>query len=319
MKSVLRTLRLQPCREQPITENEKSTFSTFQHLQRYHSAVDHFTVPEETRHHAHLALPSKYWIDSWLSSKEDRPKVWNCKRTSQEGIVEDCDSFVKVVHLLDPINMMKEKYVTPAHPLLPQSEKIWKDTLLKLHNPNNQAYVDNVANFILSRFRELNRTPHCVLYYGCSTGISQSYQFNISNEFYTYRQCRWFWKGMKIHGATLHVSKPDTDGEDTQDVSNFDEIYKEITTCPFENLEEDSDSEIELERIVSEDSVIDVSDVQSVHSVTFDEIEEEHTEPNEISHIPEFLEWILKISIFIYKWVKILSTKSIQCSGNHLF
>lgn len=272
MKSVLRTLRLQPCREQPITENEKITFSTFQHLQRYHPAVEQFTVPEETRQYAHLALPSKYWIDSWLSSKQDRPKVWNCKRNSHEETIDDCETFVKVVHLLDPINMMKEKYVTPAHPLLPQSEKIWKDTLLKLHNPNNQAYVDNVANFVLSRFRELNRTPHCVLYYGCATGISQSYQFNISNEFYTYRQCRWFWKGMKAHGATLHVSKSNPDDEEE---THFDEIYKEITTCPFDNLEEDSDGEIELERIVSEDSAMDACDIESVHSITFDEIEEQ--------------------------------------------
>jgi hypothetical protein len=276
MKSVLRTLRLQPCREQPITENEKNVFSTLYDLQRYHPAVERFPVSETIRRYTHVALSSKYWIDTWLSSKDDRPKVWSCKRVTQEGILEDCDTFVKVVHLLDPINMVKEKYTTPGHPLLPQSEQTWKETMTKLHSYNNQAYVDNVANFVLSRFRELNKTPHCVLYYGCSTGISKSYQFNISTEFYTYRQCRWFWKGMKSHGATLVVSKPD---EDIEDIPNFEEIYKEITTCPFDDLdkedgEDESEGEIELERIVSDESNIDVSDIESVHSVTFDAIEE---------------------------------------------
>jgi hypothetical protein len=196
-------------------------------------------------------------------------KVWSCKRTTQDGITEDCETFVKIVHLLDPINLIKEKYIAPEHPFLPQTNQVWKDTLLKLHSHNNQAYVDNVANFVLSRFREQNMTPHCILYYGCGTGISKSYQFNISSEFYTYRQCRWFWKGMKSYGASLVVSKPD---EDIDDLPNFEEIYKEITTCPF-NDDEDSSNEIELEPILSNNSNTEVSDMESVHSVNFDSID----------------------------------------------
>jgi hypothetical protein len=279
MKSILRTLRQQPCREQPITENEQDVFSNFKHIQRYHPAVDRFPITESTLHHRHLALPSKYWIDNWVASKPEQPKIWSCKRTSQQGQIEDCEAFIKVVHLLDPINMIKEKYNTPEHPLLPQSEKSWKETLLKLHSHNNQAYVDNVANFVLSRFRELNATPHCVLYYGCATGISQSYQFNISTEFYTYRQCRWFWKGMKSHGASLVVSKPE---EDIEDIPNFEEIYKELTTCPFENDLDENEGDIELEPIVSEDSKVDISDIESVHSVTFDTIEDVADDENNI-------------------------------------
>jgi len=265
MKAVLRTIRLQPCREQTVTENEKDAFSTIDHVQRYHPAIDRFSISESANNTDQLALPSKYWIDTWLSQKEEQSKIWSCKRTSQEGVLEDCETFVKIVHLLDPINLMKEKYVAPDHPFLPQSNKTWKETLLKLHSHNNQAYVDNVANFVLSRFRERNMTPHCILYYGCGTGISKSYQFNISGEFYTYRQCRWFWKGMKSHGATLAVSTPD------DDIPNFDEIYKEMTTCPFDD--EDSNDEIELEPILSEKTNTDVSDIESVHSIAFDSID----------------------------------------------
>ena len=269
MKSILRTLRQQPCREQPISENEKSTFSNIDHIQRYHPAVDRFCISESVVTPTQLALPSKYWIDTWLSQKEGMSKVWSCKRTTQDGITEDCETFVKIVHLLDPINLIKEKYIAPEHPFLPQTNQVWKDTLLKLHSHNNQAYVDNVANFVLSRFREQNMTPHCILYYGCGTGISKSYQFNISSEFYTYRQCRWFWKGMKSYGASLVVSKPD---EDIDDLPNFEEIYKEITTCPF-NDDEDSSNEIELEPILSNNSNTEVSDMESVHSVNFDSID----------------------------------------------
>ena len=283
MKAVLRTLRHQPCRTQHITDNEREAFSNYHHLQRYHPAIDMFSIPESALTHKHLTLPSKYFVDTWLTRSDENSRIWNTLRKTvkqegeqrqeqgqeQEGDV--CPTFVKVVHLLDPIDMIKEKYTCPEHPLMPQSENTWKQTLLKLHSHNNQAYVDNVANFVLSRFRELNLTPHCVLYYGSATGISKSYQFNISSEFYTYRQCRWFWKGMKSHSAKLVISKPDGDLED---LPNYEEICRDIMTCPFD---EESDSEfaepLELESLSVEQE--DSSDVESVHSFTFDTIEED--------------------------------------------
>jgi len=287
MKAVLRTLRHQPCRVHNITDSEQEAFSHYHHLQRYHPAIDMFTIPDSALTHKHLTLPSKYYVDTWLQRNEENPRIWSTIRNDvttidkeiqngqeeQEG--ETCQTFVKVVHLLDPIDMIKEKYTTPEHPLLPQSEKTWKHTLLKLHSHNNQAYVDNVANYVLSRFRELHLTPHCVLYYGSATGISKSYQFNISSEFYTYRQCRWFWKGMKSHSAKLVVSKSDGDLES---LPNYEEICKDIMTCPFDDEDTDSEFaeplEIELEPLSDDLLGMDSSDLESVHSFTFDTMEE---------------------------------------------
>jgi hypothetical protein len=290
MKSVLRTLRHQSCRTHKITENEKETFSNYHHLQRYHPAIDMFSIPESALTHKHLALPSKYSICEWLQRSNTNSKVWTTTRKAASTEPETCQTFVKVVHLLDPIDMIKEKYTCPEHPLLPQSEKTWKETLLKLHSHNNQAYVDNVANFVLSRFRELNLTPHCILYYGCATGISKSYQFNISNEFYTYRQCRWFWKGMKSHSAKLVISKPD---HDIESLPNYEEIYKEITTCPFDDetmSQSDPGSlEIELEPLSTDELTVDSSDLDSVHSFTFDTIEERADNVKDMIHINKLI------------------------------
>ena len=202
MKSLLQTLQNQPCREREIGDNEKETFSNYLHLQRYHPALDIFKIPESSLSHKNLELPSKYHIASWSNQDETNQKIWNTTRTIYgSSTSEPCKTFIKTVHLLNPIDLIKEKYTTPEHPLLPQSENTWKKTLLKLHSHNNQAYVDTVANFVLSSFRENNLTPHCVLYYGAATGISKKYQYNISLEYDTYRQCRWFWKGMKSHSA----------------------------------------------------------------------------------------------------------------------
>ena len=281
MKSVLQTLQNQPCREREIGENEKETFSNYLHLQRYHPALDIFKIPESSLSHKNLELSSKYHIASWSNQDETNQKIWNTTRTIYGSTTsEPCKTFIKTVHLLNPIDLIKEKYTIPDHPLLPQSENTWKKTLLKLHSHNNQAYVDTVANFVLSAFRENNLTPHCVLYYGASTGISKKYQYNISLEYDTYRQCRWFWKGMKSHSARLTVIRGDADVEE---IPNFQEIYKDITSCPFEDTDSEV-SEIELEPITDKD-VPEISDVESIKSFTFDNIEEDAQNVKDIFEI----------------------------------
>ena len=281
MKPVLQNLQNQPCREREITENEKEAFSSYLHLQRYHPALDIFKIPESSLSHKNLELPSKYHIDSWGAQDESQPKIWNTTRTvyGNPTTSESCKTFVKSVHLLNPIDLIKEKYTMPEHPLLPQSEGTWKRTLTKLHSHNNQAYVDTVANFVVSRFRELDLTPHCVYYYGAATGISTKYQFNISQEYDTYRQCRWFWKGMKSHSARLTVVRGDADIEEIPD---FDEIYKEITTCPFDDTESEA-TEVELEPIITD--IPDNTDIESIKSFTFDNIEEEAENVKDIFEI----------------------------------
>jgi len=281
MKPVLQALQNQPCRERDIPENERTNFADYLHLQRYHPALDIFKIPETAISHKNVELPSKYFIDNWVSKDESHPKMWNVTRKTENSTASElCKTFVKTVHLLNPIDLIKEKYVMPEHPLLPQSENTWKKTLLKLHSHNNQAYVDAVGNFVLSRFRELNLTPHCILYYGAATGISKSYQFNISQEYDTYRQCRWFWNGMKSHSARLTVVRGDADIED---IENFEEIYKEIVTCPFEDEDENEAGEIVLEPITTEN--IDSTDVESVKSFTFDNIEEDAQNVKDIFEI----------------------------------
>ena len=286
MKAVLQTLQNQHCREREISENEINNFSNYLHLQRYHPALDIFKIPESYISHKNIELPSKYYIDFWDSPHESRAKIWNTTRRCESSLEntnitsESCQTFVKTVHLLNPIDLIKEKYIVPEHPLLPQSENTWKKTLTKLHSHNNQAYVDTVANFVLSRFRELNLTPHCILHYGATTGISKSYQFNISQEYDTYRQCRWFWKGMKSHSARLTVIRGD---KDIEEIPNFEEIYKGITTCPFDDDNDNEGNIPELEPIMTRES--DNSDIESIKSITFDNIEEEAENVKDIFEI----------------------------------
>ncbi|NBP58614.1 hypothetical protein EBU71_19165 [bacterium] len=280
MKSILKNIQNEPCRSRDLTQNELESFSNYSNLQRYFPALDQFKLPDHLYSSKQMELPSKYIINKWISSNNDSPRFWKAYRQEFSNLSNDSESsdvFVKVVHLLNPIDLIKEKYTCPEHPLIPQSEKTWKNTLYKIHSHNNQAYVDAVANFVLSRFRELDLTPHCVLYYGSYTGISKSYQFNISGEYETYRQCRWFWDGMKSHSACLSLVTNDPSlKEDPQ----FQELYKEVTTCPFD----DEDLELELHSNIHHPSDPH-SDNTSVHSFTFDDIEENTDNSNDILEI----------------------------------
>jgi hypothetical protein len=280
MEVVLEELQNAPCRLREVSDNEKTTFSDCNFLQRYIPALDLFTISDSIKSHTNLELPSKYVISEWKTKDPDHDKIWKteCSQIGEDSS-EETQTFVKTIHLLNPIEVLKETFICPVHPLLPQVKNQWMNTLLKLHNTNNQAYVDTVANFVLSRFRELDLTPHCVYYYGAATGICNKYQYNISTEYDTYRQCKWFWRGMKSHGARLTVVKGDLE---ESDIEEFDEIYKEITTCPFDDIEEDDDSvtEVEIEPIGS--SIIDNSDLDSVKSFDFDNIDEENETTAEV-------------------------------------
>lgn len=281
MRSVIKSIKGEPCCSRDVTDNECEAFSNYAHLQRWYPALDKFILPDTALSHKTLELPTKYKINQWVSPDETNPKIWNAlralrpiKKDSENTIdvsdvsdpedVEPCSVFTKIVHLLNPIDVVKNSYVCPAHPFLPQKESVWKSTLNKLHSNNNQAYVDAVANYVLSRFRELDLTPHCVLSYGSYTAVSKSYHFNISNEFESFRQCRWFWKGMEAHNARITLLHKG-------DKEEFKELCKEINRCPFDDEELVLTSDI----LNLDDTKSDDSDTKSIHSISFDTIEQQ--------------------------------------------
>ena len=277
MRAALQSLQKTPCRTHEITTEDRTAFPTIRHLQRYYPALDLFPCPLTER--KHLEFATRYQVTAWL--EESAPKFWKAMRKDTatglddptDAIFEPCDVFVKTVHLLNPVDMLREKYVCPEHPLLPQSESTWKHTLQKLHTHNNQAYVDAVANAVLSRFRELDLTPHCILSYGAFTGIRDTYRFNITGEYDSYRQCRWFWDGMASHSARLTVRHGELDEADAE---WFAEVYQDITSRPavLEGDAGDLDT-CEVLTIPSDGSVSAVhAPVAELIDFTFDTIEE---------------------------------------------
>ena len=257
MKRAIKQILEEPCRNEPIEFSEALLFSTeYSKLQRYNSGIHQLT----NSHIQNATLPSKYKINKWI--KSSGKNIWIAERVDTvDGKIKDTDVFVKTVHLINPISYLKGDYISISNPLLPCSNNKLKDTLMKINSQNNQAYVDNICSFVLSRFRELDFMPHFVLYYGSMTGICNNYKYTISDEYETYRNYRWFWRGIKDRNARLEMNPVNED------------LVEFVLTCPFneKELEEDDDSESELSSLP--DLKVDESaELESIASFKSNEI-----------------------------------------------
>ena len=112
-----------------------------------------------------------------------------------------CKAYCKVTHLLDPIRTLQNFYEHPE-------KGVRRDTAKRM-NPMNQAYIDNLANYLLGQLAERKLSPHFCLYYGGFKAIAEKYRYNITDEFGSYRKYREFWERKRNGKFTLHVERDD--------------------------------------------------------------------------------------------------------------
>jgi hypothetical protein len=115
MLSIVKSIRKEVCRESELSDNDKSSFTSIEHMQRYNPMLELFPHPEHLAHKLNLELPSKYQVSEW--KEEFKPNFWRAMR--QSDTTEECIVYTKIVHLLNPIDLLKEKYNQPRHPFLP--------------------------------------------------------------------------------------------------------------------------------------------------------------------------------------------------------
>jgi hypothetical protein len=134
-------------------------------------------------------------------------------------------TFCKVTHLLDPIRTIQNFY---GH-----VEKGERRRQTKLGNPMNQAYVDGLANYLLGQVRERGLSPHFCLFYGGFQGIADSYRFNISEEYESYRKYRKFWDNRRKGLFKLHL-------EHEEEQEDVEDMFDWLTQTPKSSLQSSS-------------------------------------------------------------------------------
>jgi hypothetical protein len=158
--------------------------------------------------------------------------------------MKDISGFCKITHLLDAYKMMQGNYPMSQHPALPAPGKKSAKVYSKIHDPHNQAYVDAVACYMLSKFREADQSPHFSLFYGSYLAIAKEYYYNITEDYSDIRFDSWFWKKQK-EGIFRLVG---LDGEKYMDPNDpLIEVPDDLSEWSSDNSSSDSSSISELD------------------------------------------------------------------------
>lgn len=176
--------------------------------------------------------------------------------------IQDISGFRKITHLLDPVRWLQGKYSMPKHSFLPWHQESWEATWNKLQDPMNQAYVEALATYALSKLREADASPHFHHFYGALCGKADTYAYNITDSYMSYRHTKWFWNGQEKE--IFHL--------------DFDEtIPQEVKDAILEQPDELDSSDSEDSSTKSEEELTglecDVKETASLHSADGSDIE----------------------------------------------
>jgi hypothetical protein len=199
-------------------------------------------------------LDTKFHVVQWLENV--KPKVWNCLVSDESGNDSSANVFVKDIHLLDPISLLKQEFVPINYGFLPNYSPRWIIPYEKIQARDNQAYVDCLSYFLFSRLREENICPHFVLFYGCELGVKDSYEYKITDLYDSLRNDKQFWDGFKNSKSKLKIQKDDLDVEESDDP----EIYKYLRVPDrFIDVCDSSDNSAEIVELVTEQTALTLS------------------------------------------------------------
>lgn len=115
-------------------------------------------------------------------------------RDSNTNKTTEIETHIKTCHLLDPIKYMMDYYSSYKKHNLPYLRNQDRITKIKIQDPNNKAYVDSFFCLLASKLVENNVCPHFPIFYGQFIGNDKEYLFDLTDEFYSIRNTKWFHK-----------------------------------------------------------------------------------------------------------------------------
>jgi len=205
-------------------------------------------------------------------------------------------AFLKVTHLLDPIRWMKGKYSLPKNNGLPWLNKTWASAWTKLQDSWNQAYVETIASYALGRIRDAGVSPHFNEFYGAFCARADVYRYNLTEEFGSYRNARWFWIGRNNNYFKIHVMNS---GDPSVPVSS--DVFNDFNAePPASELYSESEGDDENdEEIIITDEVVD-TDLISLHSGGMSELSftKESEEESEVDDSDDKIKVYAELSDF---------------------
>ena len=180
--------------------------------------------------------------------------------------VVDVSGFCKITHLLDAYRMIQGNYPISQHPALPAPGRKSAKVYSKIHDPHNQAYVDAVACYMLSKFREADHSPHFSLFYGAYLAIAKEYYYNITEDFSDIRFESWFWRKRNQGLFKLVGYEGDTLLPDDDPLMEAPDNLPDDSSCTH------SDDTKSITEALNDpySSNLDITDIESLHSASIE-------------------------------------------------
>lgn len=260
----------------PPIEFKTALESRFKPLQTTYPGMIRFS--KSSKFSPFLRFDHKWHLEGFHQEVPQRSGLFSGKvRSYKDGLPQDetmdISGFCKITHLLDAYKMIQGNYPMSQHPALPAPGKKSAKVYSKIHDPQNQAYVDSVACYMLSKFREGGFSPHFSLFYGAYLAIAKEYYYNITEDFSDIRFESWFWKKQEEKIFKLLGYEGDTPLTSDHSLMNSPgDLYEDSSS------DSSSVSEIPEEQCVAEEigslhsaSITTASDASESSDDTFNE------------------------------------------------
>ena len=148
-----------------------------------------------------LNLDTGRTLVSWTPKQADSPL--GQLTFTEEGKQKTVSAFMKSIPLINGYSWIRYK----ERPNLPFFWSFQSEDCLQ---SCNQAYVDAVASFLANKAGQMVRSPHMCDFYGCFRGVSETFFFNLEDDFEDVRFTHWFWEGLAKQDFGLRVIERST-------------------------------------------------------------------------------------------------------------
>ena len=179
-------------------------------LKRYELEVDYLQsyVPCIDTDETHMK------ITKWTSIKLEQRICHIASRNPDIGVIVDASGMttlkpyhIKCTPILEPISICRREYTGfNCHHWLANADTLkFVGLCNKVNSMKNTAYTDTLCSILLSKISHLKKTPHFGLIYGVYSGIVSEYEEEITEEFYSLREEKWFNRCLHVGRCSLKV------------------------------------------------------------------------------------------------------------------
>jgi len=185
-------------------------------------------------------------------------------------------TWIRTVHLVEPVDVMSGDIVLPADGALPSFRSAWQRALRKINNPYNEAYTDALFACMASRLVETGRSPHFCRFYGTYNTRVPEYRYNLTDDMPDIEGTDWFRDGLKSGAFKVTATDP-YDPDITAEVTHQWENMRPRLLA----LQEDGGT---VSTMSNSDEAEETEDVSVKH--TFDELVEADIEVSGSATVP---------------------------------